>query len=200
MTTATMKKSEVGELRPSQLLLTFGVGAIVDLPNMSVMVMGLDDWPDRSTPRKSGKTGYCWACRTRLGHQVKKLLTPPRAEESLSGQTSWFDEAHQIGVPVVPFPRWMVCPKCRLLAPISSNLFEPKTPPYRPDKARYVHNCTTQGASPTVIPARFLVACKHGHLDDFPWLEFIHRGQDRLQGAVRECTSWAFRARRLMWK
>ena len=29
MTTATMKKSEVGDLRPSQLLLTFGVGAIV---------------------------------------------------------------------------------------------------------------------------------------------------------------------------
>lgn len=47
MTTATMKKSEVGDLRPSQLLLTFGVGAIVDLPNMSVMVMGLDDWPTK---------------------------------------------------------------------------------------------------------------------------------------------------------
>jgi hypothetical protein len=45
MTTATMKKSEVGELRPSQLLLTFGVGAILDLPNMSVMVMGLDGLP-----------------------------------------------------------------------------------------------------------------------------------------------------------
>ena len=53
-----MKKSEVGELRPSQLLLTFGVGAIMDLPNMSVMVMGLEDWPVRQRSR-SGKTGCC---------------------------------------------------------------------------------------------------------------------------------------------
>ena len=26
------------------------------------------------------------------------------------------------------------------------------------------------------VPARFLVACEHGHLDDFPWVEFVHRG------------------------
>ncbi|NCC34293.1 MAG: hypothetical protein EOM24_20120, partial [Chloroflexia bacterium] len=34
----------VGEVRPSQLLHTFGIGAIIDLPHLSVMVMGLDDW------------------------------------------------------------------------------------------------------------------------------------------------------------
>jgi len=37
-------KSRVGELRPSQILYSFGVGAVVDLPNISVIVMGLDDW------------------------------------------------------------------------------------------------------------------------------------------------------------
>ena len=72
-------------------------------------------------------------------------MTPPRAEESSSWQTSWFDESHQIGVPVAPFPSWMVCPRCRLLAPVSSGLFEPKVLAYRPDKACYVHNCSTQG-------------------------------------------------------
>ena len=39
------EKRKIGDLRPSQLLYTFGVGAIVELPNLSVMVMGLDDWP-----------------------------------------------------------------------------------------------------------------------------------------------------------
>ena len=34
----------VGDLRPSQILFSFGVGSLVDLPNMSVMVMGIDDW------------------------------------------------------------------------------------------------------------------------------------------------------------
>ena len=27
-----------------------------------------------------------------------------------------------------------------------------------------------------MVPARFLTACPHGHLDDFPWLDFIHKG------------------------
>ena len=40
-----MRKSEVGEVRPSQALTTFGIGSLVDLPNLSVLVMGLDDWP-----------------------------------------------------------------------------------------------------------------------------------------------------------
>ena len=40
-------KRRVGELRPSQLLHTFGVGALVDLPNLSVVVMGLNDWEDQ---------------------------------------------------------------------------------------------------------------------------------------------------------
>ena len=27
-----------------------------------------------------------------------------------------------------------------------------------------------------MVPARFVVACKNGHLDDFPWREFVHHG------------------------
>ncbi|MEY3334184.1 MAG: hypothetical protein RLZZ176_2487, partial [Cyanobacteriota bacterium] len=37
-----MYKYKVGELRPSQILFSFGVGAVLDLPNLSVMVMGLE--------------------------------------------------------------------------------------------------------------------------------------------------------------
>ena len=77
MTSSTMKKSEVGELRPSQLLLTFGVGAIVDLPNMSVMVMGLDDWPIRHAT-EIGEERLLLSVQEHLGPQVQKLMTPPR--------------------------------------------------------------------------------------------------------------------------
>jgi hypothetical protein len=57
--------------------------------------------------------------------------------------------------------------------------------PYRPDKAAYVHNCTTQGRAPLVIPARFMVTCERGHLDDFPWLEFVHKGPTECTGPLR---------------
>jgi hypothetical protein len=72
-----------------------------------------------------------------------------------------------------------------LLAPLDSGLFEPKVYAYRPDKACYMHNCSTQGRPPTVVPARFLVACEHGHLDDFPWLDFVHRRKGKCPGPLR---------------
>ena len=39
----TSQPQRVGELRPNQLLHTYGVGSVADLPNLSVMVSGLDD-------------------------------------------------------------------------------------------------------------------------------------------------------------
>ncbi|MDY0167606.1 MAG: DUF1998 domain-containing protein [Thermoguttaceae bacterium] len=169
-------KHDVGDLRPSQILTTFGVGSIIDLPNIAAMVMGLDDWPIHYSSEVNEERLLA-SVQNALGGQVRRLLTPPRAEETSSTPNA-FDERSYIGVPVAPFPRWMVCPSCQLLAPLSSGLFTLKTEPYRPDRARYIHtNCTKPGKSPTVVPARFIVACPHGHLDDFPWVEFVHQGR-----------------------
>jgi hypothetical protein len=177
-----MNRSEVGEVRPSQTLTTNGVGSLVDLPNMSVIVMGLDDWPSTHS-NEIAEERLLRSAQSILGPQVRRFLTPPRGPESQGAQSNWFDEARQIGVPVAPFPRWMVCSKCRLLAPISSGLFEPKQPPYHPDRACYVHNCSTQG-KPRALPARFLVTCENGHLDDFPWKEFVHQGPTNCNGVL----------------
>lgn len=181
-----MRRSEVGEVRPSQTLTTYGVGSLVDLPNLSVVVMGLDDWPVSHSSEISEER-LLRSAQSILGPQVSRFMTPPRGPEAAGMQTNWFDESRQIGVPVAPFPRWMVCTRsqCRLLAPLSSGLFEPKQPAYRPDKTCYVHNCTTQGRPPMVVPARFLVTCERGHLDDFPWLEFVHRGPSDCNGPLR---------------
>jgi hypothetical protein len=150
---------------------------------MSVIVMGLDDWPNAHS-NEIAEERLLRSAQSILGPQVSRFLTPPRGQETQGSQTNWFDEARQIGVPVAPFPRWMVCSKCRLLAPISSGLFEPKVYPYRPDRACYVHNCTTQGRSPLVVPARFMVTCEHGHLDDFPWVEFLHQSTTDCKGLL----------------
>lgn len=180
----TLPKSPVGELRPSQALLTFGVGALVDLPNLSVIVMGLEDWPIANAA-EIGEDRLLASVQAALGVQVKRLMSPPRVDDTRRAPASWFDDANRIGVPVAPFPRWMVCSACRLLAPISSGLFEPKVYAYRPHKACYVHNCATLGKSPIALPARFMAACKKGHLDDFPWLAFVHRGESGCNGPLR---------------
>lgn len=168
------EKPRVGELRPSQLLTTFGVGSIVDLPHLSVIVMGLEDWPS-SDYREITEERLLASVRNALGPQVVSLRSPPILPET--DRSNPFEEQSCVGVPVAPFPRWMLCPRCRRLAPLSSSQFLLKIDPFRPDRVRYVHeNCRVPGKLPTVLPARFVVACKNGHLDDFPWLDFVHRG------------------------
>jgi hypothetical protein len=171
---ATRKKFVVGELRPTQLLFTYGVGSIVDLPYISTMVMGLDDWEHLSS-NKVGEERLLQAVRALLGQQVNWLLAPPTVPEAAGGVPNPFDESSMVGVPVAAFPRWMLCTRCRTLASLDSGLFQLKADHFRTDRTRYVHvNCASAGAPPPVVPARFLVACNYGHLDDFPWVRFVH--------------------------
>ncbi len=86
-TSSRMKKSEVGEVRPSQTLTTYGVGSLVDLPNMSVIVMGLDDWPSFAS-RRNLRERLLRSAQSILGPQVSRFLTPPRGEESKGAQTN----------------------------------------------------------------------------------------------------------------
>jgi hypothetical protein len=142
------------------------------------MIMGLDDWPVEQGSSEISEPRLLRAVQYELGMQVAKLLSPPLAPESTGYQAGPFDETATIGVPVAPFPRWLLCPYCRLLAPIQSGLFELKLDPYRRDRSRYIHRiCNKPGKPPTVVPARFLVACENGHLDDYPWVSFVHRGK-----------------------
>ena len=177
--------TKVGEIRPSQILTTFGIGSIIDLPNISVMVMGLEDWPYQDTveiPEERLLRGV----RELVGPQVQSLRSAPIVPETEGFAPGPFDEASQIGVPVAPFPRWMVCPYCRRLAPLSTGLFKLEPSHYRPDLVRYTHaNCNKPGKPPVVVPARFVVACKNGHLNDFPWVYFVHGGNT-------DCT-WSLR-------
>jgi hypothetical protein len=165
---------KVGELNPSQLLYTYGIGAIVDLPHLSAIVSGLDDWPvDPSYVREIQEDRLLAAIKNELGHQVQRLLSLPFVPEETSRPNPFDREAH-IGVPVSTFPQWMVCPACQILAPIQSELFELKPDYCHPDRTHYEHVNCQRLHKPTVLPARFLVCCENGHLDDFPWVEYVH--------------------------
>src|SRR5258707_14084264 len=154
----TDKMNELGEIRPTQLIFTFGVGSLIDLPNMSALVMGLDDWD----------TGYCSeiqedrlvaAIQRRLGPQMSKLYLPPFKLDGTDDDPA----AAAIGVPVAAFPRWMRCSLCDTLATVQSGVFKLVQDPYRPDKTEYVHDgCLRSrgGKGPTALSVRFLLACR----------------------------------------
>jgi hypothetical protein len=161
----------VGAIRPSQLLYTYGPGALIDLPGMSVMTTGLDSWRTENAGTIV-EDRLLTAVRAQLGPQVRDLKLPPWKPET----RSVFDDWARTGITVVPFPRWLRCTVCDQLGTIDGGLFKPKTYPYRPDLAQYIHENCPKSRSPLAIAARFVLACAAGHMDDFPWVEYAHRG------------------------
>jgi hypothetical protein len=165
---------KVGELNPSQLLYSYGVGAILDLPHLSVIVSGLDDWPtDREYVKEIEEDRLLNAVRGKLGNQVQRLLSLPTVSD-FGDRSNPFDKEAHIGVPVGTFPKWMTCPACHILAPLQSELFELVVDYYHPDRTHYEHVNCQRAKKPTVLPARFLACCENGHLDDFPWVQYVH--------------------------
>lgn len=81
-----------------------------------------------------------------------------------------------IGVPVAPFPRWLRCPVCDTLATIDSGVFALKQDQYRADRTRYVHLSCSKANEPDVVAVRFMLACRNGHLSDFPWIDYLYDG------------------------
>lgn len=171
----------VGDVRPSQLLWTYGPGALVDLPNLSVVTMGLDRWEiSRCSPIEEAR--LLEAVRRVLGQQVERLRVPPIINDE---NVSPFTPEGKIGVPVRPFPRWLRCVRCGLLAEFDSGLFSIKENPYRPDQTHFIHTSCEKGSHSDAVPARFLLACRNGHLDDFPWHWFVHGGTSSCKGTLR---------------
>ncbi|MGB3403915.1 MAG: DUF1998 domain-containing protein [Microcoleaceae cyanobacterium] len=182
MTNEERQNYRVGELRPSQILFSFGIGAMVDLPNLSAIVMGSESWNDKNTVQLTEERLLA-AVQCKLGRQVNRLLSPPMPPQQANSDNAAYDH---IGIPVTPFPSWMVCSKCRLLGKSTAGYFKLKGSSFRPSEIRYVHhNCTkSKNKPPTVIPVRFLAACEHGHLDDFPWDYFVHQGISGCNGRL----------------
>lgn len=172
--------TRVGSARPSHLVTTAGVGAVVDLPGMSAVVRGTEAWAlERADavdePRLLEKV------RATLGPQVRALRTAPWDPQDSD------DPWTRTGVPISPFPRWLRCPRCHRLGPLDPpGQFElVHRSGRRPDLAKWVHTTCTQQTQVrdrnkrACVPARFLVVCESGHLDEFPYVDFVHAGQEQ---------------------
>ena len=160
---------------------------MVDLPNLSVMTMGIDAW-EESRCVLVQEARLLGAVQKALGPQVKSLRKSPIKPSEIKDPYS--AEAY-IGIPVKPFPRWFRCVKCGLLSSYDLGLFEFKDQRYRPDRTKFIHigcqgskgNARPKDAE--AVPARFLLACRNGHLDDFPWHYFVHNGKTECKGTLR---------------
>jgi hypothetical protein len=140
----------VGSVRRSQLITTYGVGAIVAVGDESVMVAGLDQWP---VDNAGGQL-----LEPRLQIEGRLLRLPPGGEGFFADK-----EEH---IPVVRFPLWYYCadPKCRRLDSYGQLA-----------TGNLQNTCRHCGGS--LIPSRFIAVCEEGHIEDFPYFQWVHRGK-----------------------
>lgn len=183
-------RAKVGSARPSSLLYTFGVGSIMDLPQFSVMPAGLDDWEPiwkrRGTVPQIEEPRLLRVVQLYLGQQVAQLRPFPWQPVARAQSK----EGADLGIPARVFPQWMRCTGCDFLGPLPRFTYT-NSHPFRPDLASFEHvGCPGRTRTPKkttstsrkprrspAVPARYLLACPDGHLDEFPYSLWVHRGQ-----------------------
>lgn len=151
-----MSNKPIGDVRPSQVITTFGPGAIVDLQTMSVVVAGIDEWRKDDDQRIQEP-------RLERNLGVKCFYSAPPAEGEFNKRPGT--------LPSYLFPRYQVCSNAQC-----GTLSEPSERMFRRHDKRPVFVCQLCGGNKPVNPAPFIVACPSGHMDDFPWRDFVHRG------------------------
>ena len=159
-----------GKIRQSQVVGTYGPGAMVDLVDDAVLVGGLDFWRfDGGRTRSIDEQRLRDVLAEKLAVHNRPLrmenafLLPPTGDDK--------DPTRRAGIQVLEFPHWFVCqnPRCRAL--VRSSSLERRA-------GKYVHACERSRETQSV-PVRFVAACKRGHLEDFPWVSFVHEDKQR---------------------
>jgi hypothetical protein len=147
-------------VRRSQLISTYGIGAIIDLEKGSFMPMGLEDW--EGSTRDPSLTIREARLEAQLG--VNHFRLAPVAQQIEGSRRV---QAHSTA-PAVRFPEWHECSKCHRLGK-AEEPFE-----LADDGSRLV--CRAHGSSRVyTTPVRFVAACHKGHITDFPWEWWAHR-------------------------
>lgn len=152
------------KIRRSQIITTFGPGALVDLPNHAAIIGSLEHWgggnhQEKLTPVVEPRLTE--ALGRSLGITNLRFFSPPVEENPT------LPPHQQPGIVAWQFPEWF--------------LVQPTTPTQEPldglrkrqlvrridlDNGRY-------GGRP-VVPVRFVQACVRGHISDIDWRRFAH--------------------------
>lgn len=163
--------------RQSRLVQSSGPGSVVVLAGsgLQVLISGVDSWyRDRNSGRQIVPDDAMVRDRYMAETlNVRSLVSPP-SKDYVDGAEGnyWVGE-----VPVALFPRWMVCHSCKSL------VYVKETNLRRPDCPTCKENAPRRRAK--LYQVNFVVACQEGHMYEFPWIEWAHKGQPCLTPKLR---------------
>ncbi|GAA3530780.1 DUF1998 domain-containing protein [Aeromicrobium panaciterrae] len=151
------------DIRLSETVAPFGVGAIIDIRGESLIAPDTSWWDKRHSDEIS-----CDRLMSRVGAGVLRQAPAHagRAAKETPGLTYW------------RFPAWRFCERCTKLSKVT-----------RSTKGRWVNRCECGGA---LVPMRYVAVCTKGsHMQDIPWFMWAHRGHDSdVTDEVRFCKAY----------
>jgi hypothetical protein len=150
-----------GQIRRSQAIITWGPGALLDLPTSSAIVGGLEGWPKVDLLQEIVDPRLTRKLALMTGVPSPPLFAPPTDETAFG--------AKKLGIDVWRFPRWMV-------------VQEQSGENQKERSRRLVHRKALDEKGRIdgrqVVPTRFVRACPRGHVDDLNWHWFVHGSED----------------------
>ncbi len=159
-----------GQIRQSQIITTFGPGAMVDLPKYAVVIGGLEHWKGRGPE----------IFEERLVDKIKQALElsavrlyapPPDSGEPgapMSGITAW------------QFPEWFIGTGDEERG--ESYRSRPLIHRQQLVSGKYLGSDRRKYE---VLPVRFVQACPNGHLSDLDWYGYVHEFQGQCRRPLR---------------
>lgn len=151
------------DLRLSETVSPFGVGAIVDIRGESLIAPDTSWWDKQFAPEV-----HCERLTSRLGGATLREAPTHagRTAKDTRGLLYW------------RFPAWRFCERCTRLSSTTGR-----------NKGKWKNSCECGGA---LVPMRYVAVCEKGsHIQDIPWFMWAHRGHDAgVTEAVRFCRAY----------
>lgn len=153
-----LKNKVAYSVRASQAVLQYGVGAMVDFRDRTLMTAAPEYW----------------------GNSIIKIHDE-RLEKIL--RVDYFgkpgdkdDTKFMDGISYVRFPEWYFCPKCRRFKPIGEWVkeYRRKNPKKAEEDPNMIQAMKCPKCFQELVVARIITACPDGHIDDFPWVKWVH--------------------------
>lgn len=141
-------------VRAAQAVLQYGVGAMVDFPDQTLVMAAPETW------------------------ERKRKIYDDRFAKALD--VDYF--GLPISVSYTRFPEWYFCPKCRKFQPIKKWIkeYQGKASKKMLEIDPYMtKNLKCQKCHQDLVASRIVTVCEKGHLNDFPWIKWVHAKSKR---------------------
>lgn len=138
-------------VRASQAVMQYGVGAMVDFPDQTLVTAAPEYWSET------------------------EKIYDDRFAHALG--VDYF--AAPMNIAYARFPEWYFCPKCRKFKPLKQWISEYRDT-YKSNEnllasdSYMIRHMQCPRCKQELVVARIVTVCERGHLNDFPWIKWVH--------------------------